>query len=147
MVSDLAVNLLIEKSSIKIISLVAIQDNEVIGHIAFSPVFSMGSRYPGRFIRGRCRISPHYQKNKIGSSLVHYGLDTISNMGSYIIFVYGDPQYYSRFGFNTDLAKNFPPQHSLQHPEGWQALKLDSSIHSEGGTIKCVDSLDDPNLW
>ena len=147
MVSDFAVNLLHEKSSIKIISLVAIQDNEIVGHIAFSPAYSMGSGEHFAYILAPLAVSPNYQKSKIGSSLVQYGLDTISNLGSYIVFVYGDPQYYSRFGFKTDLAKKFPPQHSLQHPEGWHALKLNSSVFPEGGTIKCVDSLDDPNLW
>ena len=147
MVSDFAVNLLNEKSPIKIISLVAIQNNEVVGHTAFSPVYFKDNSEHFAYILAPLAVSPKHQKNKIGSALVKYGLDTISNIGSFIVFVYGDPQYYSRFGFKTDLAKNFTPQHSLQYPEGWHALKLNSSVFPEGGTIKCVDSLNDPNLW
>ena len=146
-ISDIAVNLLNEKSSIKIFSLVAIQNNEVVGHTAFSPVYFKDNSEHFAYILAPLAVSPKHQKNKIGSSLVKYGLDTISKIGSFIVFVYGDPQYYSRFGFETDLAKNFTPQHSLQYPEGWQALKLNSSVFPEGGTIKCVDSLNDPNLW
>ena len=147
MVSDFAVNLLNDKSPIKIFSLVAIQNNEVVGHTAFSPVYFKGNKEHFAYILAPLAVSPKHQKNNYGSSLVKYGLDTISHIGSFIIFVYGDPQYYSRFGFKPDLAKNFTPQHSLQYPGGWQALNLNSSVFPEGGTIKCVDSLNDPNLW
>ena len=146
-VADIAVNLLNEKTPIKIISLVAIQDNKVVGHIAFSPAYSIDNSEHFAYILAPLAVSPKHQKNKIGSSLIKYGLDTISNLGSFIVFVYGDPQYYSKFGFKTDLAKNFTPQYSLQYPEGWHALILNSSIFPEGGIIKFVDSLNDPNLW
>ena len=139
-ISDFAVNLLNDKSRIKIISLVAIQNNEVIGHTSFSPVCLKDKHEHFAYILAPLAVSPKFQ-------LVNYGLDAISNIGSFIVFVYGDPLYYSRFGFNTDLAKNFSPPHSLQYPEGWHALKLNSSFFPKGGTIQCVDSLNDPNLW
>ena len=147
MVSDLAVNLLNEDHPVKIISLVAIKNNEIVGHTAFSPVFFESTNEHFGYILAPLAVSPKFQKNKIGYSLVKYGLDTISNTGSFIVFVYGDPQYYSRFGFKTDLAKNFTPQHYLQYPEGWHALKLNSAVFPEGGTIACVDSLNNPDLW
>ena len=146
-VSDFAVNLLNEKHPIKIISLVAIQNNEIVGHTAFSPVYFEDNSVHFGYILAPLAVSPKCQKNKIGSSLVKHGLDTICNIGSFIVFVYGDSQYYSRFGFKTDLAKNFIPPYTLQYPEGWHALKLKSAVFPEGGTITCVDSLNDPNLW
>jgi putative acetyltransferase len=146
-VADLAVNLLNEKSPIKIISLVAIQKDEIVGHIAFSPVYLEANNEHFAYILAPLAVSPQHQKNNIGSSLMRHGLDTIANIGAFIVFVYGDPQYYSRFGFSTDLARKFTPQHSLQYPEGWQALKINSSVFPEGGAIICVDSLNDPDLW
>jgi len=146
-ISDIAVNLLNENHLVKIISLVATENNEVVGHTAFSPVFFESTNEHFGYILAPLAVSPKFQKNKIGSSLVNYGLHTISNMGSFIVFVYGDPQYYSRFGFKTDLAKNFIPPHTLQFPEGWLALKLNSAVFYEGGSITCVDSLNDPELW
>lgn len=147
MVSDLAVNLLCENHPVKIISLVAIENDEVVGHIAFSPVFCQSTNEHFAYILAPLAVSPKFQKNKIGSSLVKYGLDAISSTGSFIVFVYGDPEYYSRFGFKTDLAKNIWPPHALQFPEGWHALKLNAAVFPEGGTIICVDSLNDPDLW
>jgi putative acetyltransferase len=147
MVSDMAVNLLNENHPVKIISLVAIENDEIVGHVAFSPVFFESTHEHFGYILAPLAVSPKYQKNNIGSSLVKYGLDSISNKGAFIVFVYGDPQYYCRFGFKTDLAKSFMPPYTLQYPEGWHALKLNSAVFPEGGTITCVDSLNDPNLW
>jgi putative acetyltransferase len=146
-VSDFAISLLNENHPVKIISLVAIEDDEIIGHIAFSPVYLESTNEHFGYILAPLAVSPKFQKNRIGSSLIKHGLDTISNIGSFIVFVYGDPQYYSRFGFKTDLAKNFIPPHTLQFPEGWHALKLNSAAFPECGKIICVDSLNDPALW
>ena len=146
-ISDLAVHLLNDNHPVKTMSLVAMESNKIVGHIAFSPVFFESTNEHLGYILAPLAVSPKFQKNGVGSSLVKHGLDTISNTGSFIVFVYGDPQYYSRFGFNTDLAKKFMPPHTLQFPEGWQALRLNSDVFSEGGSITCVDSLNDPKIW
>ena len=147
MVSDVAVKLLNETHPVRTISLVAIENNEIVGHAAFSPVFLKSTNEHCGYILAPLAVSPKFQNHRIGSALVKYGLDILSKMGPFLVFVYGDPKYYSRFGFKTDLARNFLPTHTLQIPEGWHALALNSATLPEGGTITCVDSLDDPNLW
>ena len=147
LVSELSVKLLKENTPVKIISLVAIDNNQIVGHAAFSPVYYENTNEHFGYILAPLAVSPKFQKNNIGSSLVKHGLDIISNLGSFIVFVYGDPQYYSRFGFKTDLANKFIPPYTLQFPEGWHALKLNSAALFEGGSIMCVDSLNDPKLW
>jgi putative acetyltransferase len=147
MVSEFAINLLKENHTVKIISFVAIENNKIAGHIAFSPVYLESTNEHIGYILAPLAVSPEFQKRNIGFSLVNYGLDTISNTGAFIVFVYGDPQYYSRFGFKTDLARTFIPPYTLQFPQGWHALKLNSAVFPEGGKIACVDSLNDPDLW
>jgi putative acetyltransferase len=68
-------------------------------------------------------------------------------LGAFMVFVYGAPQYYFRFGFKTDLAQNFTPPYTLHYPEAWQAMKLNSPVFPESGTLKCVNALNDPKLW
>ena len=147
LVSDVAVNLLQEKATINIISLVAIDNDAIIGHIAFSPVFLDSTKEHFGYILAPLAVLPTHQRNRVGSTIVKHGLDTISSLGAFIVFVYGDPQYYSRFGFKTDLAQNFTPPYTIQYPEGWQAMKLNSTVFPESGKIKCVNSLNDPKLW
>lgn len=147
LVSDLAINLLHEKSTIKTISLVAINNDAIIGHIVFSPVFLGSNNKHFGYILAPLAVLPTHQNNKVGSKIVKYGLDTISSLGAFIVFVYGDPQYYSRFGFKTNLAQNFSPPYTLQYPEGLHAMKLNSTAFPDGGNFKCVNSLNNPKLW
>jgi len=147
MVSDFAVNLLHEKSSVNIISLLAVDNDLIIGHTAFSPVFLDRTDEHFGYILAPLAVLPTHQNNGVGTTLVKYGLDIISNLGAFIVFVYGDPRYYSRFGFKINLAQDFFPTYTLQYPEGWQAMKLNSAVHPEGGKFKCVNALNDPKLW
>ncbi len=147
LVSDVAVNLLQEKSTINIISLVAIDNNTIIAHTAFSPVFLDSTNEHFGYILAPLAVLPPAQNQGVGSAIVKQGLDTLSSFGALIVFVYGDPQYYSRFGFKTDLAQNFTPPYPLQYPEGWQAMKLNSTVFPEAGKFQCVNSLNDPKLW
>jgi putative acetyltransferase len=147
LIANLAVNLLKEESIEKSISLVAVHSNEVVGHIAFSPVFLEANGDHFAYILAPLAVSPDNQKSGIGFKLVNHGLECVSNMGSYLVFVYGDFNYYDRFGFQTNLAVSFIPPYPLQYPDGWHALKIGDSCFPEGGRIKCVDSLSDPKLW
>ncbi len=147
LISDVAVNLLDEKSAVKTISLVAVDNDVIIGHTAFSPVFLDSTNKHFGYILAPLAVLPAHQKNRVGFTIVKHGLDTISSLGAFIVFVYGDPQYYSRFGFTTDLAQNFTPPYALQYPEGWQAMKLNSTVFLKGGKFQCVNSLNEPKLW
>jgi len=146
-IADFAVSLLYEKSSIKTISLVAIEDDEIIGHVAFSPVFLGDSNEHFAYILAPLAVLPGKQNKRVGSALVRDGIDKVSSSGAHMVFVYGDPGYYSRFGFNTDLAKEFLPPHTLKYPEGWHALRTSPTDIPEGGSLKCVESLNDSELW
>ena len=146
-VSDLAVDLLHDKSSVNIISLVAVDGDAIIGHVAFSPVFLEGTDEHIGYILAPLAVLPANQHSSVGSALVKHGLDIISSTGGYLVFVYGDPAYYSRFGFDTDLARGFTPKYKLQYPEGWHAVNLSSAEIPDGGVLKCVNSLNDAELW
>lgn len=147
LVSDTAVSLLHEKTTINIISLVALDNDAIIGHVAFSPVFLESTNEHFGYILAPLAVSPTQQNNKVGSKIVKQGLDIISLLGTFIVFVYGDPQYYSRFGFKVDLAQNFHQPHTLEYPEGWQALTLNSDKLPKGGKFNCVNTFNDPKLW
>ena len=147
LVADLAVKLLRDKSADQIISLVATDGGEIIGHVAFSPVFLQGSDELFGYILAPLAVLPDQQNKSVGSALVSYGLDMLSSSGAHMIFVYGDPGYYSRFGFNTDLARAFSPPYTLQYPQGWHALRTSAADIAKGGTLRCVEPLNHAELW
>lgn len=82
------------------ISLVAIVDGEVVGHIFFSPV-SIESGDDSFTAMGLAPMAvlPTYQNQGIGSQLVREGLRENQRLGYDIVVVLGHPAYYPRFGF------------------------------------------------
>ena len=148
MVSKLAVNLLAEESTPQTISLVAETEGGVVGHVAFSPVAIDNNKGIQGYILAPLGVKPDHQKCRVGSKLIESGMQQLSGMGVDILFVYGDPEYYSRFGFSVDVAEGYIPPYELQYPFGWQAIALNES-DTEQSSIKiaCVAPLCDPALW
>jgi putative acetyltransferase len=84
------------------LSLVAEINDQVVGHIAFSPVtISDGSK--GWYGLGPVSVLPDFQKQGIGKLLINEGLSQLKDMGGQGCTVVGDPNFYKRFGF-----KNYP---------------------------------------
>jgi putative acetyltransferase len=147
-VSKLAVNLLSEKATPQTISLVAESEGIVVGHVAFSPVTIDNDENFRGYILAPLGVKPDYQKRCIGSKLIESGMQQLSRMGIDIIFVYGDPKYYSKFGFSVDAAECYIPPYKLQYPFGWQGIALNEcSAAKSSANIVCVTSLNDPALW
>jgi len=84
------------------ISLVAEIENEIVGHIAFSPVTISDGSLDWHGL-GPISVLPRLHKQGIGKSLVYEGLLLLRNIGSKGCVLVGDPNYYKRFGF-----KNYP---------------------------------------
>lgn len=89
----------LRKSASEYISQVAVEDQNVVGHIMFTPV----TLEPFEDLRlmglAPMAVSPSLQRGGIGSELVKTGLlrCTESDVGA--VAVLGHPQYYPRFGF------------------------------------------------
>lgn len=147
-ISKLAINLLSEKTTPQIISLVAETEGAVVGHVAFSPVTIGTNKNCQGYILAPIGVKPDYQKRRIGSKLIERGMQQLSRMGVDILFVYGDPSYYSRFGFSVDAAGLYIPPYRLQYPSGWQGIAFKECSHERlPSKITCVTSLCDPEIW
>jgi putative acetyltransferase len=83
------------------ISLVAIQDGEVVGHVAFSPVILNGEAN-GWYGLGPVSVRPDRQRTGIGRALIVEGLGRLRSLDAQGCVVLGDPGYYGRFGFVSD---------------------------------------------
>jgi len=83
-----------------ILSLVAEQEGEVVGHILFSPVtISDDDKRVTAVGLGPMAVAPGYQRMGIGSQLVEAGLMWLREAGHEVVIVLGHPKYYPRFGF------------------------------------------------
>ncbi len=90
----------LRKSCNGILSLVAISNNKVIGHIMFSPVTieTQSGVIEGMGLAPMA-VLPELQNHGIGSKLVKEGLRIINNMKCPFVIVLGHEKYYPRFGF------------------------------------------------
>jgi putative acetyltransferase len=82
------------------ISLVAVQDGRIVGHIAFSPVtITSDSATIDAIGLAPMAVLPEYQRLGIGSQLVEAGLHACHNTPYGVVVVLGHAHYYPRFGF------------------------------------------------
>jgi putative acetyltransferase len=83
-----------------VLSLVAVEDNRIVGHIFFSPVTIESGERPFPAVGlGPMAILPERQRRGIGSRLVKAGLAECRIAGYAGVVVLGHPTYYPRFGF------------------------------------------------
>jgi predicted N-acetyltransferase YhbS len=101
------------------LSLVAVGDQEIVGHIAFSPVLIDGQ--PGDWYGlGPVSVEPELQAGGIGTALIRAGLDRLRDIGAHGCVLLGDPNYYRRFGFVADPELTY----AGGPPEAFQRLGL-----------------------
>jgi putative acetyltransferase len=110
-----------------LLSLVAMRQNEVVGHILFSPATVESE---DRSTRGMglapMAVRPDYQRQGIGSELIRAGIAELKSRRCPFVIVLGHPQYYPRFGF--ERASLYGIRSEWQVPdEAFMILILDES--------------------
>lgn len=82
------------------LSLVAIKQDQIIGHIFFTPVTIAPEKLSKRVMGlAPMAVLPAYQRQGVGTELMREGLRLCQQMGSKAVVVLGHPEYYPRFGF------------------------------------------------
>jgi putative acetyltransferase len=106
------------------LSLVAVQDDEIVGHIAFSPavIESKGLSF-GAITLGPIAVLPAYQHQGIGSQMVWAGLRDCRQLGHEVVVLVGHPEYYPRFGFTPAKARDIECEFEAPD-EAWMVLEL-----------------------
>lgn len=111
-----------------VLSLVAEENNEVVGYLAVSKA-QIGEQ-EGWALLGPLAVLPSKQNHGIGTKLITQALSQLKSSHIGVALV-GDPSYYSRFGFENFsglTVKGCPP-------EFVQALPFDSANIPQGELI------------
>jgi putative acetyltransferase len=113
-----------------VVSLVAEDDGEFVGHIMFSPVSLSGHPELKVMGLGPMAVAPGYQRKGIGSALVRAGIKRCGQLGFGAVVVLGHPEYYPRFGFTP--ASRFDIDSEYEVPEGvFMVVELHADALSE----------------
>lgn len=143
--------LMIDPAAEPVLSLIALADGQVTGHILFTGACLRGAdRELPCAILAPMAVRTARQRQGIGSGLVEQGLDRLKVAGTVLVFVLGDPRFYSRFGFVPAGALGFTtPQPIPDHYRAaWQACERQEGRSGEAaGEVRVADALSDPALW
>lgn len=118
------------------LSLVAVSEGEVVGHILFSLVTfdPPQAKFNGVGL-APVAVAPEFQGQGIGSKLIRAGLEKCKQAGYSVVVVLGDPRYYSRFGFTR--ASDYGLGNDYNADEHFMALELkEGALGDLRGTVK-----------
>jgi putative acetyltransferase len=119
-------------------SFVAVETEQVVGHIFFSPVEIEGECRKDLLILGLAplAVKPDRQCQGIGSSLIQHALAVCKRSHYQAIAVLGHPTYYPRFGFVTAKQKELGCEYNVPD-EVFMMLELETgALQGCRGTIK-----------
>lgn len=110
------------------VSLVAEEDDAVVGHVAASPVMLSGGD-AGWYGLGPVSVAPAFQGRGIGGRLVRQALNGLRTRGAAGCVVLGEPGYCGRFGFAAEASLVLPGV----PPEYFQAIAFTGVVPA--GTV------------
>ena len=111
-----------------VVSLVAEIGGIVVGHVALSRL-----RSPERALAlAPLAVAPARQRQGVGADLVRHAIWQCRRSGEHIMFVLGEPAYYSRFGFSAAAAAPYPCPYAGPH---FMALQLSDLLPRPAAVI------------
>ena len=99
------------------LSLVATCGDRIVGHVFFSLATLRDFPQTKAAVLAPVGVQLEHQRQGIGSRLIREGLDRCRKHGCRLVFVVGDADYYTRFGFvptqTQDLRTPFNTPHDM----------------------------------
>ena len=150
-IAKLVDDLLNDITATPILSLVAIENERVIGHILYTKATITQTELAiSAQILAPLAIHPDEQKKGIGEKLINEGIRQLRDHGTELVFVLGHPGYYPRCGFSPAGEKGFEAPYPIpeEHAAAWMVQSLNGdALEKAGGKVKCSNVLDEPQHW
>jgi putative acetyltransferase len=114
-------------------------EHEIIGYVAFPRlrVEHEGGEFPVVGL-APLAVAERWRRQGIGADLVYGGLDNLMLGREALVFVLGDPAYYTRFGFAAEPAQRFACAYAGPH---FMALPLTDAA-PRAGTVRYPAAFD-----
>lgn len=147
--AGLARDLIVDEAFIGPLSFAAEEDGDLVGHVLFTRVWlERDGGKPGvpLLLLAPLAVVPDAQHQGIGTTLVEAAIALARESGEIAMLVFGDPKYYSRFGFVDAGPSGIRPPHPAEPAWGWQVLELSEGILAPG-VLRVAPPLDLPEMW
>lgn len=129
---DLVVELRKSKSFIPELSLVAVEDDKIVGHILFTKALVQGVEV---LALAPLSVLPDYQNRGIGLSLIKEGHDIAHKLGYEYSVVLGRSKYYSKAGYTPASQYGIKAPFEVED-ESFMALSLSGSQNKLNGVME-----------
>ena len=129
---DLVVRLRNSKAFIPELSLVAVEENKIVGYILFTKIKIKDNI---ELALAPLAVLPEYQRKGIGKKLIETGHNIAKNLGYHYSIVLGSENYYSKMGYIPAI------QYGIKAPfqvpdENFMAIKLNDTNIEIKGTVE-----------
>lgn len=126
----------LRNADVELISLVAEVNDDIVGHILFSPVTLTELKTIKIAGLAPMAVLPAWQNMGIGTQLVNAGLKACIDADYDVIVVLGHPNYYPRFGFTPSINYGISTEYDVP-AEVFMLLELKQGVLDNiTGTIK-----------
>jgi predicted N-acetyltransferase YhbS len=120
-------NLRKAKEFMKKLDFVAMNNNKIVGNIVYveAKIKDNDKEYTVLTF-GPLSVMPEYQNKGIGDILINHTIKLSKEMGYKAIIIYGDPEYYKKFGFKESKKYNITNKNK-KYPAALLVLELDAN--------------------
>jgi putative acetyltransferase len=150
-IAELVNGLFDDKTAMPLLSLVAVEEEKIIGHILFTKAKVTQTEEPvSAQILAPLAIFPDSQSKGVATQLIKEGLKQLKNSGVELVFVLGHPDYYPRSGFNPAGILGFEAPYHIpeEHAGAWMVQELCSGVIGRvQGKVQCSEVLNQPEHW
>ncbi|MDM8564234.1 N-acetyltransferase [Candidatus Halobeggiatoa sp. HSG11] len=150
-IATLVDELLSDPSAMPLLSLIAVINEQTVGHILFTKAYINSLKDSiSTVILAPLAVIPNVQAKGVGGELIKEGLRMLSESGVDLVFVLGHPEYYPRHGFKPAGVLGFEASYPIleKNANAWMVQELHPGvIGSVSGKIMCADALNKPEYW
>ena len=127
--ADLVRRLCVDGDMVLMLVAVDEEDGTLAGAIAFSRMqVAVQDKPVAAVALAPLAVAPAWRRHGVAEALVHAGVEALEAARVVLCFVLGEPDYYRRFGFHPDYARNFASPYA---GDFFMALPL------QGGLMPC----------
>jgi putative acetyltransferase len=141
--------LLADPSAQPVLSLLAEDHGRVVGHVLFTNAKLVGPDVPPTAsILAPLAVIPSVQGSGIGRELIERGCELLAQRRVALVFVLGDPNYYTKRGFTAALPYGLQAPYEIHPENAWMVRALyEGALRNTQGRVSCAYALAPEKYW
>jgi putative acetyltransferase len=145
----LVAGLLVDSTAQPSLSLLACSADRPIGHVLCTHVTLAGApRAVAAAILAPLAVVPASQGQGVGRTLIAHSASLLAARGVQLLFVLGDPAYYTRHGFEPAIPHGLIAPYPILPEAAWMVRALEPGVLGPAkGTVACATALNKPEYW